>query len=118
MYSHNIEQILSIINKTTLTTCYRNKLLFVYHILQKIMQNIENLQSLIDSGEGYNVELKVRFPSKVRKQTEEICAFANANGGYLLIGVDDNGQIARARLKNNKIAVHNCLMNGNFSLIL
>lgn len=72
MYSHNIEQILSIINKTTLTTCYRNKLLFVYHILQKIMQNIENLQSLIDSGEGYNVVFKVRVPSKIRELTEDL----------------------------------------------
>ena len=42
---------------------------------------------------GYNVEFKVRVPLKVRELTEEICAFANADGGYLLIGVDDNGQI-------------------------
>ena len=55
------------------------------------MLNIDNIQSLIDSGEGYNVEFKVRVPSKVRELTEEICAFANADGGYLLIGVDDNG---------------------------
>ena len=57
------------------------------------MTNTETIQSLIDSGEGYNVEFKVRVPSKVRELTEEICAFANADGGYLLIGVDDNGQI-------------------------
>ena len=55
------------------------------------MLNTETIQSLIDSGEGYNVEFKVRVPSKVRELTEEICAFANADGGYLLIGVDDNG---------------------------
>ena len=48
------------------------------------MLNTENIQSLIDSGEGYNVEFKVRVPSKVRELTEEICAFANADGGYLL----------------------------------
>ena len=54
------------------------------------MTNTETIQSLIDSGEGYNVEFKVRVPSKVRELTEEICAFANADGGYLLIGVDDN----------------------------
>ena len=52
------------------------------------MLNTETIQSLIDSGEGYNVEFKVRVPSKVRELTEEICAFANADGGYLLIGVD------------------------------
>ena len=55
------------------------------------MLNTENIQSLIDSGEGYNVEFKVRVPSKVRELTEEVCAFANADGGHLLIGVDDNG---------------------------
>ena len=39
------------------------------------MLNTENIQSLIDSGEGYNVEFKVRVPSKVRELTEEICGF-------------------------------------------
>ena len=66
------------------------------------MLNTENIQSLIDSGEGYNVEFKVRVPSKVRELTEEICAFANADGGYLLIGVDDNGQIIGTDLENDK----------------
>ena len=62
----------------------------------------ESLQSLIDSGEGYNVEFKVRVPSKVRELTEEICAFANADGGYLLIGIDDNGLIIGTNLENDK----------------
>ena len=35
------------------------------------MLNTENIQLLIDSGEGYNVEFKVRVPSKVRELTEE-----------------------------------------------
>ena len=63
------------------------------------MTNTETIQSLIDSGEGYNVEFKVRVPSKVRELTEEICAFANADGGYLLIGIDDNGQIIGTSLE-------------------
>ena len=66
------------------------------------MLNTENIQSLIDSGEGYNVEFKVRIPSKVRELTEEICAFANADGGYLLIGVDDDGQIIGTNIENDK----------------
>ena len=66
------------------------------------MLNTENIQSLIDSGEGYNVEFKVRVPSKVRELTEEVCAFANADGGYLLIGVDDNGQVVDTNLENDK----------------
>ncbi len=66
------------------------------------MTNTGTIQSLIESGEGYNVEFKVRVPSKVRELTEEICAFANADGGYLLIGVDDNGQIIGTNLENDK----------------
>ena len=66
------------------------------------MLDTENIQSLIDSGEGYNVEFKVRVPSKVRELTEEVCAFANADGGYLLIGVDDNGKIIATTLENDK----------------
>ena len=66
------------------------------------MLNTENIQLLIDSGEGYNVEFKVRVPSKVRELTEEICAFANADGGYLLIGPADNGQIIGTSLENDK----------------
>ncbi len=66
------------------------------------MLNTENIQSLIDSGEGYNMEFKVRVPSKVRELTEEICAFPNADGGYLFIGVNDNVQIAGVSLENHK----------------
>ena len=66
------------------------------------MINTETIQSLIDSGKGYNVEFKVRVSSKVRELTEEICAFANADGGYLLIGVDDNGLITGTNLENDK----------------
>ena len=66
------------------------------------MSNTETIQSLIVSGEGYYVEFKVRVPSIVRELTEEICAFANADGGYLLIGVDDNGQIIGTSLENDK----------------
>lgn len=66
------------------------------------MLNTNTIQSLINSGEGYNVEFKVRVPSKIRELTEEICAFANADGGYLLIGIDDNGQIVGTDLENDK----------------
>ncbi len=74
----------------------------MYSNYLRFMLNTENIQSLIDSGEGYNVEFKVRVPSKVRELTEEICAFANADGGYLLIGVDDNGQVIDTNLENDK----------------
>ena len=45
------------------------------------MMTVLELENLISSGEGYNTEFKVSFPSKVKEITEEICAFANAAGG-------------------------------------
>jgi ATP-dependent DNA helicase RecG len=52
-----------------------------------------DIQSIVASGEGYNAEFKVSVPSKVRELTEEVCAFANAAGGIVLIGVDDQNRI-------------------------
>ena len=49
-------------------------------------------QELIAQGEGQHVELKCEVPSKVRELSEEVCALANATGGYILLGVDNNGK--------------------------
>ena len=42
---------------------------------------------LIAQGEGQHVEFKENVPSKVRELSEEVCAFANAEGGFLFLGV-------------------------------
>ncbi len=69
-----------------------------------------SIQSLIQSGEGYNAEFKIRVPSKLKELSEEICAFANAAGGVLLIGVSDNNQIHGAEIDNAKrSAIQNSL---------
>ncbi|MEZ4801717.1 MAG: helix-turn-helix domain-containing protein [Gelidibacter sp.] len=60
------------------------------------------LKSLIASGEGYNLEFKKSIPSKAKDITEELCAFANAAGGTLLIGVDDNNTIQGVTFDNVK----------------
>ena len=57
------------------------------------MLTAEEIISLAKSGEGYNADFKLKVPSKVRELTEEVCAFANSEGGFLLIGIDDKGQI-------------------------
>ena len=64
------------------------------------MQTTAYIQQLIRQGEGPQVEFKVRVPSKVRELTEEVCAFANADGGYALIGIDDKGKTVGANLDN------------------
>jgi ATP-dependent DNA helicase RecG len=66
------------------------------------MLNEKNIKSLIASGEGYNVEFKVSIPSKIKDITEEICAFANAAGGTLFLGVDDNNVVQGVAFNNAK----------------
>lgn len=53
---------------------------------------LKDLKMLVSQGEGDNIEFKrkARHPEKIIR---EIVAFANSNGGYLMVGVDDNGHI-------------------------
>ena len=60
----------------------------------------EELESLIKQGEGYNLEFKQSIPSKASDLAEEICAFANAAGGTLLLGVADSGKLVGLSLDN------------------
>ncbi len=48
------------------------------------------LADLIALGEGFTTEFKQSLPSDLGR---EICAFANATGGVILIGVDDAGTV-------------------------
>ncbi len=51
------------------------------------------LQELIDQREGLKLDFKFEV-SDLRKIARSIVAFANTDGGILLIGVKDNGRIA------------------------
>lgn len=66
------------------------------------MLTSSDIQLIIKGGEGYHTEFKVSVPSKVKELTEEICAFANAAGGTLLIGVNDNNEIKGITIDNAK----------------
>lgn len=66
------------------------------------MLNPTEIKSIIASGEGYNAEFKVSIPSKIKEITEEVCAFANASGGVVLIGVDDTNNIKGITIDNAK----------------
>jgi ATP-dependent DNA helicase RecG len=57
------------------------------------MITAEDIQLIVASGEGYNAVFKVSIPTKVKELSEEVCAFANAAGGVLLIGVSDANEI-------------------------
>ncbi|WP_432223095.1 AlbA family DNA-binding domain-containing protein [Flavobacterium sp. TMP13] len=42
------------------------------------------------------------MPSNVKGITEEVCAFANASGGVILIGVDDPNNIKGVTIDSGK----------------
>lgn len=54
------------------------------------MDNNTELLKLIDQGEGQNLEFKKSFGEEA---LESICAFANADGGKILVGVGDDGSL-------------------------
>ncbi|HAR62901.1 MAG TPA: hypothetical protein DCS13_05490 [Candidatus Margulisbacteria bacterium] len=49
-----------------------------------------NIESIINQGESETVEFKTSFNSSV---IETIVAFANNKGGYVFVGISDNGKI-------------------------
>ena len=61
---------------------------------------LRELELIMQEGEGYNVEYKQSFPSKLSELATELCAFANANGGALLIGINDKQQVMGVTLDN------------------
>ncbi|OAJ62767.1 hypothetical protein A6V36_20565 [Paraburkholderia ginsengiterrae] len=52
------------------------------------------LPELRAKGEGQELEFKREFPQQVTDLAKEIAAFATSNSGTILIGVDDEGDIA------------------------
>ncbi|MXX97258.1 MAG: ATP-binding protein [Rhodothermaceae bacterium] len=52
--------------------------------------NPKGLSELIALGEGFTTEFKRSSTSGLGR---EICAFANATGGTILLGVEDNGDL-------------------------
>ena len=47
------------------------------------------------SGESKNIEYKVSLPDKSEKYMKTIVAFANTQGGKLIVGVDDKTHSCR-----------------------
>ena len=58
----------------------------------------DELDFILKNGEGYRTEFKERLSSSL---TKEMCAFANASGGSVFLGVSDKGEITGCRLNNS-----------------
>ena len=62
---------------------------------------LSNIEALIQTGEGYHIEFKVSVDKSLVK---EACAFANADGGTILIGVTDDGQYKLLNIDNRLLS--------------
>jgi len=54
---------------------------------------VEKITQLIDQGEGLSVEFKESHTKLNKEVYKTICAFLNRNGGHLVLGVKNNGEI-------------------------
>jgi len=62
----------------------------------------DEIQKLIASGESASVEFKTSFAKEV---VETLVAFANADGGTVLVGVDDKREVRGATLGKESLNV-------------
>ena len=64
--------------------------------MKRIQTDISYIQQLIAKGEHIHQDFKYEI-SGARKIAKSLSAFANTEGGRLLVGVKDNGKIAGVR---------------------
>lgn len=62
--------------------------------------DIDQVTALIKQGESHNLEFK-KSTTQLKPAFETVCAFLNGNGGTVLIGVSDNGQIVGQDVTDN-----------------
>src|SRR6478609_1026974 len=65
-------------------------------------EEVSELQRLVVEGEGHQLEFK-RKASHPEKIVREMIAFANTEGGTILIGVDDNGTLAGVKYPDEEL---------------
>ncbi|TFV92014.1 ATP-binding protein [Algoriphagus kandeliae] len=65
---------------------------------------LQDVKRLAAKGEGFQLEFKkkVAFPDKI---VRELIALANAEGGHLLVGVDDDGTVSGQRFIEEEVFV-------------
>ena len=77
---------------------------FAYFCGMKRMTDTDYIYSLIAEGEHQQQDFKFEI-SDARKIAKTLSAFANADGGRLLVGVKDNGKIAGVRSEEERYMV-------------
>lgn len=75
------------------------------HHVVVAMKDKQYLQQLISQGEHQQQDFKYRV-SDARKLAKSVSAFANTDGGRLLIGVRDDGQMSGVRSEEEIFMMH------------
>jgi len=57
----------------------------------------EEIEAVIKRGEGETIEFKENIPREPTELAETVVAFSNTNGGAILLGINDNGEITGFR---------------------
>lgn len=57
----------------------------------------QELQLILQAGEGYRIEFKESLNNSISK---ELVAFANASGGRIFLGIEDNNSICGVKISN------------------
>ena len=55
--------------------------------------NADHLRKLLQEGEGFTCEFKECRDGLNNSVFETVCSFSNRYGGYLLLGVRDDGEV-------------------------
>lgn len=63
--------------------------------------NTQDVSRLVAQGEGVRLEFKHRVP-RPRRIAREVIALANTEGGFVLIGVSDNGELVGVKDRNEE----------------
>ncbi len=58
--------------------------------------NRKEFEFILQEGEGYRIE----FKEKITGLDKEICAFANASGGFIYLGIRDDGTVKGIKITN------------------
>jgi ATP-dependent DNA helicase RecG len=65
------------------------------------VNQLTELQNIIAQGEGYFTEFKRNINSDLKK---ELVAFANASGGNIFLGIEDDGTVCGINITNQLIS--------------